>query len=53
MEIDSKVLKQTAILIDLHFPLSLFLDAPIPFVRRLYWLPTECIAPHVFSFIRR
>lgn len=50
MEIDWTVSKQTTILIDLHSPFS---GAPIPFVRRLYWLSAMCIAPHVFSFINR
>lgn len=55
MEIDWTVSKQTTILIDLHFP---FLGrgggfGPILFVQRLYWLPAMCIAPHVFSFIKR
>lgn len=53
MEIDWTVSKQTTILIDLHFPFLGRGDAPILFVQRLYWLPAMCIAPHVFSFIKR
>lgn len=52
MEIDSTVSKQTTILIDLHFPFfARELRSPLSGASIDY--PAVCIAPHVFSFIKR
>lgn len=55
MEIDSTVSKQTTILIDLHFPFFFFFfgrsDSLCPLVSIDH--PPVCIAPHVFSFIKK